>query len=86
MSLAEVDSLNLDDFGYLQKAMVAIEAKELLSLASVLDFPHLSNKGRKQLVQKLERTIKSSLESGNKRSLTNEELFRIISGVTKDGG
>lgn len=70
----------------MQKAMQAIEAKELLSLASVLDFPHLNQKGRKDLVRKLQKIIRDVTNSETKRSLTNEELFRIISGVTKDGG
>lgn len=67
--------------------MLAIEAKELLSLASVLDFPHLNEHGRKDLVRKLQSIIKSNSPSNNtkaKRALTNEEFFAIIGGVTKN--
>lgn len=86
LSLSEVDSLTLDEFYSLQKAMQAIEARELLSLASILDFPHLKEQGRKDIVRKLQSIIKSNSPIGNnsKRALTNEELFAIIGGVTKN--
>lgn len=85
LSLREVDELTLDEFYGLQKAMQAIEARELLALASVLDFPHLKEQGRKDLVRRLQSIIKSNSPSNTtaKRALTNEELFAIIGGVTQ---
>lgn len=86
LSLNEIDNLTLDEFYGLQKAMQAIEARELLALASVLDFPHLKEQGRRELVRKLQSIIKSNSPGNNhtKRALTNEELFAIIGGVTNN--
>lgn len=83
LSLSDVDSLTIEEFQQLQLAMPMIQSKEMLSLAYVLDFPHLNEKGRRGLVKRLNDIIRRStnFSSGNKQTLTNSELFEKIAGV-----
>lgn len=77
----EVDALTVDEFQSYQQALVILEAKEKLSEFEVIDYPNLKDSARLSTFNRYKKRLEEfKSKDTQKKGLSNEEIFKMISG------
>lgn len=76
----QISNLSIPEFYSYLKSIPILRANEQLHQLVVADYPHLKDDARKKVHQNLTKQATSFEEKKKSKTLSNEELFKMIAG------